>query len=55
MLAPWNGSHRKTGSGCRDLEAAAFVVRITVISKEQPVSGGGGASGSRFNVRDGKV
>ena len=25
-----------------------------VISKEHPVSGGGGVSGSRFNVRDGK-
>ena len=24
-----------------------------VISKEHPVSGGGGVSGSRFNVRDG--
>jgi len=31
MLVPWNGSHRKTGSGCRVLEAATFnfVVKIT--------------------------
>jgi len=31
MLAPWNGSHQKTGSGYRVLEAAAlnFVVKIT--------------------------
>ena len=31
----------------------SLVVRQNVISKEHPVSGGGGVSGSRFNGRDG--
>jgi len=31
---------------------SCVVINGTVISKEQPVSGGGGVSGSRFNVRD---
>jgi len=30
-----------------------FDTHICVISEEQPVSGGGGVSGSRLNVRDG--
>jgi len=31
---------------------SGFIARETVISKEHPVSVGGGVSGSRFDVRD---
>jgi len=36
-----------------ETNCTVFEYFSVVISKEHPVSGGGGVSGSRFNVRDG--